>query len=47
MIAVFVAVVLFGLFSAIAGLVWSIVKLVVLVVLLWVCVRWAMRRSRA
>ena len=46
-VAVFLAVVLFGLFSAIAGLVWSMVKLLMLVVVLWLLVRWALRRSRS
>jgi len=44
-IAVFVIAVLFGLFSAITGLVWWIVKTAVLIGVLFLAVRWALRRS--
>jgi hypothetical protein len=44
-IAVFVIAVLFGLFSAITGLVWWIIKMAVLFAVLFFAVRWALRRS--
>ena len=44
-IAVFVIAVLFGLISAITGLVWWIVKTAVLIGVLFLAVRWALRRS--
>ena len=42
----FVATVLFVFLSAIAGAVWWIVKMAILVVVLWLLIRWAARHAR-
>jgi hypothetical protein len=45
-VALFVVTVLFVFLSAIAGAVWWVIKLVILVAVLWLLIRWAARHSR-
>ncbi len=44
-VVAFAVTILFVIFSAIAGVVWWTIKMVILIVVLFVAVRWVLRRS--
>ena len=45
-VLIFLVTLLFGVLSALAGLVWTLIKVAVVMLVLWVVLRWAFKRSQ-